>query len=449
MTRAIWVCAALAATAYGQAPSRCFVEVAAPATAVLGEPVIVTVTVSWERAWFDEYAVAMVRRRADVPWHLTLPWLQSGSPWDAEVLAPPPSSSSIVVGVSGVGVRAIALPDDVRDGRAFARLQVRTRLVPQEAGVLNLAPANVRFAYATEFRDHLLRGREPVDRREATVSSAARRVRVGSIAAAAPAGYCGAVGDFNVELVSGGYEVAVGQVFEVVMTIAGDERTNLRGFDKPTFAGLDGFHLQGVLEEPLEAARRFRLSLIPLREGMDAVAGISFVTYSPEKGMFERLGGGAVPVRVIARRPGVELDAGVEQLIRDDAAAREGVVGWWRWALVLAAVIGLSLQRWYVGGRRRRGLRAAESALRAAVASGEPAACAAAFEQLLATVGGLPAFAAASTWSALERRGVAPEGLAQLQQVHAALDQARFGGPPPDGGDVLATADTLIRAIRG
>ena len=35
MTRAIWVCAALAATAYGQAPSRCFVEVAAPATAVL------------------------------------------------------------------------------------------------------------------------------------------------------------------------------------------------------------------------------------------------------------------------------------------------------------------------------------------------------------------------------------------------------------------------------
>ena len=51
--------------------------------------------------------------------------------------------------------------------------------------------------------------------------------------------------------------------------------------------------------------------------------------------------------------------------------------------------------------------------------------------------------------SFLQQRGVAAEGLSRLKELHAALDQARFGGPMPDPSDVLAAAETLAGAANG
>ena len=66
-----------------------------------------------------------------------------------------------------------------------------------------------------------------------------------------------------------------------------------------------------------------------------------------------------------------------------------------------------------------------------------------------ARVGGGETFASPVSWDSLVERGVARQGVARLKDLHAALDQARFGGPPPDAGDVLAAAETLSAAARG
>lgn len=449
MTRSAWIWLALAAPVCGQGLARCYVEVEAAPTAMVEAPLVVTVTVGWDRSWFKEHAVAMVRRPSEVTWYLSLPWLEGAGSWVAKVLPPRAAAVKKSVIVEGAMRLGAVLPDVARDGRAFARLQLRAQLVPLVAGRHQLAPARVQYAYATEFRDHLLRGREPVDRREANVSSAAHTLEVEPAATDGPPDYTGAIGDLEVSLLSGGEEVAVGEVFEVVMTVAGDERTNLGRFGKPRIGGLDGFHVQGVLEEPLDGARQFRISVLALREGMRAVEGISLVTYSPQAGAFRRLGGEPVPVRVVARREGAPLSAAVEQLIREDARGQGGGAAPWRWVLPCLAVAGLLLQRFGSARRRRGRLERVDAGLRVAVASGDAAACATAFEQLLACVGGTKSFAADSIWGALERRGVAAAGVRRLRALHAALDQARFGGPPPDAADLLAAADTLLAAARG
>ena len=66
----------------------------------------------------------------------------------------------------------------------------------------------------------------------------------------------------------------------------------------------------------------------------------------------------------------------------------------------------------------------------------------------VARVGGGATFAAPIVWESLQKVGVAPDGLARLKELHAALDQARFGGPAPDPDDVLAAAETLHHAAR-
>ena len=71
---------------------------------------------------------------------------------------------------------------------------------------------------------------------------------------------------------------------------------------------------------------------------------------------------------------------------------------------------------------------------------------AAAFEKVLALASAGETFAGRVTWDGLRDRGVTPEGLERLQELQAALDGARFGGPMPEAADVLAAAETLVAA---
>jgi hypothetical protein len=419
----------------------------APARAVVEQPVEVRVTIGWDREFFERRGVAMSRQRADVPAYLELPWLTASNAAEVDVLGAEPGSPTMAVGDRLLS--CAPLPDERRAGRAFARAQLRLRVLPLEAGVLRLAAARVRYAYATEFREHLLRGREPVDRREGAVVGAAREVLVAPRSGDAPPDYTGAVGELEVRLVSGGYEVAVGQTFPVEMIVTGEG--NVRRFGKPQRVALDGFYVQGVLEKEVDAGapeRVFVFDVVPLRAGVTELRGLSLAVYSPAAGGYVRRGGEPVPVRVLPRREGAALPDAIEALVRADAAAQQGGSGWLRWAFVGLAVFGLALHRVGQRGRRRRGLDRALQALEAALAAAEPAAAASAFEALLARIGGGATFAAPIVWESLQKVGVAPDGLARLKELHAALDQARFGGPPPDPEDVLAAAETLHHAAR-
>ena len=441
---------ALAAAALpGQEPARCYVELLGPSRAAVQEPVFFEVVVSWDRAWFERFAVPMSRQPTDVPVYLDVPWLRASDAYIAEVASPRGDAVTLTVAVGGRVVPASRLADVDRGGRAFARARFRGRLLPMRAGAIELAAVTARYAYATEFRDHLLRGREPVDRQEAAASSAPRSLEVRRLRGDAPADFTGAVGEFDVAWLGGGESVPVGQSFEVTMSVAGGEDTNLAQVRAPSVASLDGFHVQAVLERPAEGGRQFSIELVPLRAGLDAVEGLSFVAYAPESDEFVRIVSGPVPVRTTPRRADVALPEGLEELIRQDALARSDGVGALRWLFVALAVAGLALFRFDRGRRRRSRLEAAMTTLRAGLEAGDAAASASAFEALIARVGGGETFASPVSWDSLVERGVARQGVARLKELHAALDQARFGGPPPDAGDVLAAAETLFAAAKG
>lgn len=445
--RCAWLLLALTCAATAQEPARCYVVVNAPEQAFVQEPVAVRVTIGWDRAWFDKFGVTMIRQKTDAPVHVDVPWLRA-APERAVTFGPTPSDAlTATVAVGDRMIEAVVLGDEVRDGRTFARVQLGCRWLPLTAGRQAIDPVRVRYAYATEFRDHLLRGREPMDRKDADVRSEARQLSVRRLVGEAPADYTGAVGDFDVEVTSGGQQVHVGDTFQIEMFVRGDG--NLERFRKPQRAPLDGFHVQGVVERERDGGRVFQFDVVALREGMTGLEGLSLVSYSPETESFVRLGGDAVPVRVLPRREGVELPESVEELIREDALARSSGSAWYRWVFVGLAVGGLVLHRFGQGRRRRRRLDSVMNELRAALGGEDAARSASAFEALLARVGGGETFAAPIVWESLQKRGVAPEGVLRLKELHAALDQARFGGPMPDAADVLAAAETLYVAAKG
>ena len=230
-----------------RAQQRCYVTVDGPARAVVQQPALFAVTVGWDVEWFAAHRVALVRQPTDAPMHLQVPWLRDGDGREVEVMSAPGGALTASIAVGDRVFEALPLEDVTRDGRSFRRVRLTVRLLPLRAGVLTLEPVRARYAYATEFRDHLLRGREPVDRQEASVVSDGLQLDVRRLAGDAPEDYGGAVGDFEVELFSGGEEVAVGQPFEVVLTIYGGVETNLAQVRAPVPSGLDGFHVQGVI----------------------------------------------------------------------------------------------------------------------------------------------------------------------------------------------------------
>lgn len=448
---AAFACALAMLVSVSRAPAqdRCFVEVDGPSRAVVQQPVFFEVVVGWDREWFDGHAVALSRQRTDAPLHLDLPWLGASADYEAKVSSPGDGAPTNTVALGDRIVTAARMADVARGGRPFAQLLVRVRLMPLRAGALELGAARARYAFATEFREHLLRGREPVDRQEAFASSGARRLDVRRLVGEAPADYGGAVGSFDVEWLSGGVEVPVGRSFEVSMTVRGGEDTNLAQLRLPTLPALDGFHVQGVIEESAADGRRFSIELVPLRAGLDSVDGLSFVSYAPDSDEFVRIRGGAVPVRVKPRRQGVALPERIEELIRRDARARSGAADTLRWVFVGLAAGGLVLFRFDRGRRRRGRLEASMGALRAALVARDASAIASAYESLIARAGGGETFASPISWDSLTRRGVTADGTAKLKELHAALDQARFGGLLPEAVDVLTAAETLFRAAKG
>ena len=83
--------------------------------------------------------------------------------------------------------------------------------------------------------------------------------------------------------------------------------------------------------------------------------------------------------------------------------------------------------------------------LRLALSQGaDPDHVATAFEVVMVRVAGGKTFAAPGVWRDLQARGVAPEGLQQLQALHAQLDAARFGGPVPKLHAVMGPVETLV-----
>lgn len=438
-----WMLAALPA----QQEARVVVEVSANSQAYASQPLEVVIVVGYDAAWFEQHGVSLFRQQVDVPFHLDVPWLLASPD---QVVSVEPCVAELAIARVAVGDRIVAgkrLLQVQRDGRSFEQIELRCRWLPLVDGVHQIEPVTVHFAYANEFREHLLRGREPVDQQEQRVLSAGSQLTVLPIPVDSPPDWTGAVGQFAIAATSGGEQVHVGEVFQVEVTIIGEGNLERFAAIKPPL--LDGFHVQGVVERSVDGARRFVIDVLALRPGLTEMPGVPFAVFAPLAGQFATLQSEPVPVRVMPQRVDVALAKNVQELIDADAASQEtgmssSVV---RWVFIALMVFGLLLHR---RGRTRNGKRALQDAvhdLRMATAVGEdPERRADAFERVMTLLAGGGPFSSPGIWKDLEARGVAAEGLAQLRALHAELDAARFGGPVPEVEAVMGPVETVVAA---
>jgi hypothetical protein len=433
--------------AAAQAQSRAFIDVQCASEVFVSQPAELVIMIGYDAAWFEAHGVSLFRQQVDVPFHLDVPWLQASPDRAVSILPAPAAAQKLQIVVLDRMVEAVRLAPIEQNGQSFARVQLQVRWLPLVAGVTTVAPVSLRFAYAEQFREHLLRGREPVDQQQAVVRSAALELRVLQLPTEPPKGWTGAVGEFQVHATSGGEELHVGESFQVELTI--DGQGNRERFAKLPPPKIDGFHVQGVVERRGQGGRQFVLDVVALRPGVTEMPGVPFVAFSPAQQQFVTITSGSVPVRVLPQRDGVALAKNVQQLVDADAAAqRQGIPEWvYRWGFIALLLLGLGLLRL---GRLKRGRRALGDAvheLRLALTQGhDPDRTADAYERVLAVVAGGGGFAVPSVWQDLSARGLAPDGLQLLQGLHAELDAARFGGPAPAADAVMAAVDTLVAA---
>lgn len=446
-TRVAFAAVSLLMASPAQQEARMFVDVDCPNQAYASQPVEVAITLGYDEAWFAEHGVSLFRQQVDVPFHVDVPWVLAAPERAVTFVAATDEANHMRVAVGGRILDGVSLPPVVRDNRSYARVQLRCRWLPLSAGASTIAPVRVRFTYANEFRESLLRGREAVEQQQNTVMSVAHQLQVVALPGDAPQDWSGAVGEFAIDATSGGEQVHVGDAFQVEVTIRGDgNHERFAALRPPT---IDGFHVQGVVERRIDGARRFVLDVLALRPGVKVMPGVTFVAFSPAAKQYVTTTSTTVPVEVLPQREGVKLSPQIQELVDKDLAEQDAgrSTSWYRWGFVGLAVLGLVLQRRGLSRKGHRALHDAVHQLRLAITQGSDAdRTADAFEKVMTKLAGGGRFSAPSVWKDLQARGVAPEGLQQLQSAHAQLDAARFGGPMPAAELVMGPVDTLVAA---
>ena len=439
----------LSQTIRSQEKERVFVSISATKECYVSQPTVINITLGYDDAWFNKHAVSLFRQKVDVPIHLDVPWLQSTPQHTAEVLAETNNTDSLRLAIGDQIHDGRRIPASERNGRVFQQVQVQIRCIPLAAGALQLAPLRVRFAYANEFREHLLRGREPIDQREEALASGLTDIRVLDLPAVQPDAWSGAVGDFTLSATSIGPKVHVGDSFQVKVTVAGDG--NLDHFAALRPPKVEGFHVQGLVERPVVDGRCFVLDVLALRPDLREMPGFPFVAFSPTKKAFVSLATPSVPVVVLPQPAGQVLAAHVQDLVDADAAKLDEDSSRYliRWAFIILMIVGLWLQRRNRNRRSERSLTASVQQLRLAISQDAgPDQLADAFERVICRVGGGSTFSAPGIWDDLRTRGVESEGIRQLRKLHDELDASRFGGPAPTVDAIMSAVETLVAAAK-
>lgn len=436
-----WGCSVLVLAAVPAAQERLRVSVACAPTAFVGEGVGVDVVLAFDGPWFAEHGIVWTRQPLDLPVHVQVPWLHRDDDRSALLVPPSAGEATLRLAVGDRVVSAVLLPERTAFGLLQARL--RTRVVAHRPGELELGKVEARYAYASAFRDHLLRGREPVDRREVRVAGdGPERIAVQPLPSPAPDGFFGAVGAFTVAAACDREEVCVGEVFRIELTLRGDgDLSRCAPLPPPN---LPGCHVEGIVERAIDGGRVYELDVLALRAGGEHLPPLSVVTFAPAERAYVQCVSAPVPLRVLPMPADAEPSERVRELIAA-AEERSGTPRWlYRIGFGVLALVGVLLFRRGQGGRRRRRLQTALQELHTAVDGGDPGATAGAFERTLAAVADCEGFVVPLVWDGLRDRGVAVDDVLALQALHARLDAARFGGEPPARDEVLAAVGKAL-----
>ena len=242
-----------------------------------GERIELRLRLSLDREFRTKNLVQLFRRSLDVPASLEAPWLQEsprGWVFERPDLVRTPGRSFAVSGQSAQLARLE--PEAGRDVYEW-----RSVLFVAEPGVVRLAGARLRFAYATKFREDLFDDRVAENRFEDALDLAPLNLEVVSLPEAGrPADWRGAIGRFEIDATVAAEELKVGD--ELILTLQVRGEGNLSRFEAPDLGSLPGFHQLAVEEVPRAGERMLRYALEPLRP-MTSFPALRLPYFDPQK----------------------------------------------------------------------------------------------------------------------------------------------------------------------
>ena len=443
-----------------------FVEVlAGKETFYAGEVVSLGIRIGIAKTLREEQLLQPFRQRLDLPVRVDAPWLdelEGGSLLpedDGQDRGAGDATESFVLNGSRALIRRVA---EERIGGVRHAVWERThRAVWSKPGTPRLVAPALRFSYATRFRDDLLSGRVPEDRREVELRGAPLTLRVLALPEEGrPDGYGGAVGRFTLVAEASKQTVEVGESLALRLRIEGEG--NFGFFTPPSLDGLPDFHLRGVLEEPDASGLSVLYDLSPTRARVRAVPGVALPYFDPGPPARYRMARTPpIPLHVV----GEAADGGPVAeafALRPLAPAPEGGADRRLGSTTVALALGLPwllaavAAGWQYGARRRRegagAARRAAARCRAALRAPDADTGRALMLYLAARLDcPVSAVITPRLPARLRAHGV-PERLAdEAGDLLAALFHARFGGEQPtqDVHRCREIVDALEAAFRG
>jgi hypothetical protein len=403
----------LAAAAWADEP-RAFLETKVEREACwVGEAVRVRLRVGIDRAFFEKSSVQMFQQRLDLPVHIEAPWLAELAKRGGDALS---------LALNDAIIDAAREPDS----RGFTVVEIAGTLRPDSPGELVLAAPRLRFAYATRFRENLVYGRIPVDRRDGLVTGPRVVLDVRALPPA-PDGFDGAIGRFRVQADAQPREVDAGVVFKLTLTVTGDGNLDRMGTPR---LELPGFHVYGAVNDHAGTIV-YDVAAVGAAEAVEAVPPIAFVSFDPAAGAYATVRTEPIPISV----------RGAPKSSRAPARAP----GWPVWPWLVVVVLGAGLVVRIVRARKREDAPDAAALFRARAPSDDLADVLAAY---LAARLQCPkaSVIAPDLPTRLAAAGVPDELASRTAGLLERLVGARYGGGAADATD-QATANKLVEEL--
>ncbi len=362
---------------------------------------------------------------------------------------------------------------DTVDSKEYRVIELRTVLFPSVVETIEIGPAEVTMA--------LDQSHAPI-----VVESASVTVEVRPPPAAAPPGFNGAVGSFEI---SAGVDARTGRMNEAIqLTVRIEGNGNIDALPDPAWPQFVGWRVvetpataySEVIEGQLFGSRTYESILVPEKSGELTIPEVMYAHYDPELEMYVEAATEPIVVSVAeadTTTPTLsvgEMEAelivsgpkrikGVPQSLRQSSGTlTDSVFFWAAWALPFLVIIAAAAWRrrrdaWEVSlvdSRRRNALTNAQSTLRRAVAAGDDRAIAAA-DAVLSYISdrfgeSLVGLTREAIGDRLQYAGVTSELAQQIEDTLAFGEAARFAPEAPPAGlseEYIEGATQLLIAL--
>lgn len=240
---------------------RVFLELEGPSrTVFVHETVRLVLRFGFEQGFLDAEVVQLFRQDLELPAQVLATW-SDGFAGARVVPAPAAAGATARFALNdGFAAGAVATLERL-DGVRFTTLELTFELLPERAGLLELPPTFLRYAWATEFEDDVFQGRVPLDRHDGVFEAAPLTLNVRELPREdQPTTFTGAVGSFTFTAELAPREPGAGSGVLLALRVAGVG--NLELFGPPLLDPLAReFRVLATHEELEAGARTFHIEL--------------------------------------------------------------------------------------------------------------------------------------------------------------------------------------------